>query len=238
MLKKKHSYFNPLHALVCFLVICVLDFRFRFKQTFSDFDSTFCPVLYIKFFCSVHLVSLCCKLRWPSGRPYAFVWQSVWRWSRWTTLTWSGGSFRDLVDCTEAMPAPLPGKSRSHSSSFLCGNSSRYVIKESTCCICSMKMYASCYDTISVQSSSLQCIRFFSTNRTTARRDDGGGSIGRALNSRFYDIGDPSSNPVRSTNIFCEFLQVKNVVLTHCRCGQCAEPLCMYARIRMTTYAR
>ena len=27
----------------------------------------------------------------------------------------------------------------------------------------------------------------------------GGGSVGRASDSRFYDISDPSSNPVRST---------------------------------------
>ena len=36
----------------------------------------------------------------------------------------------------------------------------------------------------------------------------GGGSIGRALGSRFYEISDLSSNLVRSTRNICEFFQV------------------------------
>ena len=62
-----------------------------------------------------------------------------------------------------------------------------------------------------------------------------GGSIGRASDSRFYDISDPSLNPIRSTRKTCKFFQVKNVVLT---CCWCAQPPCVYyiACIRMMTY--
>ena len=40
---------------------------------------------------------------------------------------------------------------------------------------------------------------------------------------------------IRGTRKICEFFQAKNVVLTRCRC---AQPLCVYARIRMITYTR
>ena len=45
------------------------------------------------------------------------------------------------------------------------------------------------------------------------------------------------SNPVRSSlqDIFMSFSESKNIVLTRCRC---AQPPCVYARIRMITYAR
>ena len=63
-----------------------------------------------------------------------------------------------------------------------------------------------------------------------------GGSVGRASDWRFYEISDPSSNPVRSTRKkLWEFFRVTDVVLTPCRC---AQPLCVYARIKMITYAR
>ena len=44
----------------------------------------------------------------------------------------------------------------------------------------------------------------------------------------------PRSNPVKSAGKICEFFGVKNVVLTRCRR---AQPPCVFARIRMTTYA-
>ena len=50
------------------------------------------------------------------------------------------------------------------------------------------------------------------------------------------DPKDQGSNPVRSPRFFGEFFQVKNVVLTRCRCA--LQPLCVYAHTRMITYAR
>ena len=76
-----------------------------------------------------------------------------------------------------------------------------------------------------------------STNWPVAR------SIGRELNVRARSIGreldgrskDPRFEPCQKHKKICwEFLQVKNVVLNRCRC---AQPLCVYTRIRMITYA-
>ena len=47
---------------------------------------------------------------------------------------------------------------------------------------------------------------------------------------------DRGSNPIRSPRKICEFLRVRNVVLTRCQCAQ-PPPPCVYACTRMITYA-
>ena len=63
------------------------------------------------------------------------------------------------------------------------------------------------------------------------------GSVVRSLDWRSKGRGFESR--VRSTrktlSLSFEFFRVKKVVLTRCRC---AQPLCVYARIRKTMYAR
>ena len=61
-----------------------------------------------------------------------------------------------------------------------------------------------------------------------------GGSIGRVLNSRSKNPGfKPCPRQEHKKNLW-ELFWVKNVVLARCRC---AKPLCVYARMRMITYA-
>ena len=62
-----------------------------------------------------------------------------------------------------------------------------------------------------------------------------GDEVAQWVERRTRDPKDQGSNPVGSTRKNCEFFRVKNVVLTGCRC---ALPPCVYARTRMTTYAR
>ena len=79
---------------------------------------------------------------------------------------------------------------------------------------------------------------------------DGMAQFARASDSRFYDISDKSTNPVRNTRQTCEFFhreystlfyslwffRVKNVVPIRCRC---ARSSCVYTHAyKMIKYAR
>ena len=60
-----------------------------------------------------------------------------------------------------------------------------------------------------------------------------GGSVGRASDSRSKD---PRFKPCQEhKKKLWELFRAKNVVLTRCRC---AQPACVYARVRMITYVR
>ena len=68
------------------------------------------------------------------------------------------------------------------------------------------------------------------------KRDSGG--VNQLVERRPQDRMDSmtrGSNPILSTRKSCEFFRVEDVVPSHCKCVQ---PPCVYARIRMITYAR